>query len=139
FDEAPVASSVSSVSSSDGLDLLVLPAGRLPAGGLAAPAFQDVVDQLIQEHQPDAVLISAGSASDSPDATAVAVVASSALVVAGVRRTRRRQLAHALHRLDTLAPKARAVVLARTSRRTNSGRRQAHRQTEPAQPVPNHV
>jgi Mrp family chromosome partitioning ATPase len=124
FDGSPAAASVSTVQSGDGTDLLVLPTGRLSVGDLAAPAFSAAVEQLIVEHQLDAVVISAGAVS-SPDATAVAVAANSVLVVATLRRTRRRQVALAVHRLDMLAPKARGVVLAKTARRSASGRRRA--------------
>jgi Mrp family chromosome partitioning ATPase len=124
FDGSPAASSVSTVQWGDSTELLVLQTGRLSIGDLAAPAVSAALEQLIAEHQLDAVVISAGAAT-SPDATAVTVAANSVLVVATLRRSRRRQVARAVHRQDLLAPRPRAVVLAKAARRSASGRRKA--------------
>ena len=112
----PVDAALVPVPLAAGAALWLLPAGD---GGrdecLAHPSFQTLVSSLLADPEFDTVLIAAPQVLGTSGALAVAELASSVLVVAAPRRTRRRDLGAALRRLALAAPAVSAVVLATSS------------------------
>jgi Mrp family chromosome partitioning ATPase len=124
-DGTPLHTALVPVRLSGGAGLTLLPAGAVGRKDLlAAPVFRDLVRSLTADPEVDAVVIASPQLLGTADALAVAELATSVLVIAALRRSRRRDLGAALRRLSLAHPPASAVVLASSS---ESSRRRGRR------------